>query len=122
MSVSRQQAWPYAERLLSRPARQVPVVLRHGKGGVTLLHRGRALTRCYATGTGRLAAEFVALALGVPLPPVGGSVAASVSTGVLYRVLSISSLDLRIVEARLLLERLLQEAAEMRAQGVEEPA
>ncbi len=120
MSVSRKKAWPYAERLLSRPARQVPVVLRHGKGGITLLHGGRALTRCYATATGRLAAEFVAHALGVALPPPGGSVDCSVSTGVLYRAVSISSLDLRIPEVRPLLERLLDEAAEQRSQGAEE--
>ena len=116
MSVSRKKAWPYAERLLSRLARQVRVVLRHGRGGVTLVHGGQALTRCYATATGRLAAEFVAHALGVALPPPGGSVDCSVSTGVLYRAVSISSLDLRIPEVRPLLERLLDEAAEQRSQ------
>ena len=120
MSVSRKRAWPYAEQLLSRPARRVPVVLRHGKGGVTLLHRGRALTRCYANATGAVAAEFMADALGVSLPPVGGSVDSTVSTGVLYRAIFISSLDLRIPEVRPLLERLLDEAAEQRSQGAEE--
>lgn len=114
MSVSRRRAWPYAEELLSRPSRRVPVVLRHGKGGVTLLHRGRALTRCYTTVTGRLAAKLVAQALGVQLPPVGSSVEATVSTGVLYRVISISSLDMRIAEIRPLVERLLEEAEEQR--------
>ena len=122
MSVSRVKAWPYVERLLSRPAGQVPVALRHGKGGVTLLHKGRALTRCYATATGKMAAEFVALALGVQLPPVGGSVETSVSTGVLYRAVSISSMDSRVPEVRPLLERLLQEAAEQRRHVVEAPS
>ena len=120
MSVSRRKAWTYAEQLLSRPQRNVPVVLRHGKGGVTLLHQGRALTRCYATATGRLAAEFVADALGVSLPPMGGSVMTSVSTGVLYRATSISNLDLRIPEAWQLLERLLIEATDQRDQRSED--
>ena len=122
MAVTRKKAWPYAERLLLRPARQVPVVLRHGKGGVTMLHRGRALTRCYATASGKLAAEFVALALGVPLPSLGDSAEASVSTGVLYRAISISGIDPRIPEVRPLLERLLQEAADQRRGSGEMPA
>ena len=104
------------------------VIVVRGKDGQirafhnTCLHRGRALTRCYATATGAVAAEFVADALGVSLPPVGGSVDSTVSTGVLYRAISISSLDLRIPEVRPLLERLLDEAAEQRSQGAEEPA
>lgn len=114
MSVSRNKAWPYAEQLLSRPSRRVPVVLRHGKGGVTLLHRGRALTKCHATVTGRLAAKLVAQALGVQLPSVGNSVEATVSTGVLYRAISISSIDMRIAEVWPLVERLLEEAEEQR--------
>ena len=85
------------------------------------MHRGRALTRCYATAPGKLAAELVALALGVALPVVGESVQASVSTGVLYRAISISGIDPRIPEVRPLLERLLQEAADQR-QGVGEPS
>ena len=118
--VSRRKALEYAEQIVSRPAGRVPVVLRHGKGGVTLLHKGRALTRCYATATGVMGAEFMAIALGVALPPEGHSVHSVVSTGVLYRAISISSLDLRIPEVRPLLERLLGEAAEQRnhnAQG-----
>ena len=122
MSVTRKKAWPYAERLLSRPARAVPVVLRHGKGGVTMLHRGRALTRCYATAPGKLAAELVALALGVPLPPLGDSAETSVSTGVLYRAISISGIDPRIPEVRPLVERLLQEASDQRRGGGGQPS
>lgn len=114
MSVSRKGAWPYAEQLLSRPSRRVPVMLRHGKGGVTLLHQGRALTRCYATETGKLAAKLVAQALGVEFPLEGDSVEATVSTGVLYRAISISSIDMRITEVWPLVERLLVEAEEQR--------
>ena len=122
MSVTRRKAWTYTERLLARPARQVPVVLRHGKGGVTLLHRGRALTRCYASAPGKLAAQLIALALGIPLPPLGESAQTSVTTGVLYRAISISGIDPRIPEVWPLLERLLQEAADQRRQGGEEPS
>ena len=115
MGVSRQKAWPYAERLLSRPSRAVRVTLRRGKSGVTLLHEGRALTRCYDTNTGRMAAELVARALGVNLPDESGSVEAVVSTGVLYRAISLSSLDLRIEGIGRLAQRLLDEAEEQRA-------
>ena len=87
-----------------------------------MLHRGRALTRCYDTSTGRLAAELVALSLGVPLPLVGGTVETSVSTGVLYRAISLSSLDPRIPEVWPLLERLLEEAAEQRSPGGADPS
>ena len=107
----------YTERLLDRPVREVPVVLRHGKGGVTLLHKGRALTRCYATAPGKLAAELVAMALGVQLPPIGEAVETSVSTGVLFRAVSIAGFDPRMPEVQPLLERLIQEAADQRRQG-----
>jgi hypothetical protein len=89
-------------------------VLRRGKGGVTLLHKGRALTHCPHSSNGRLAAALVAEALGVDVPAIGGSVEATVSTGVLYRAVSISSIDLRIPEARPLVRRLLEEAIEQR--------
>ncbi|MBI4307943.1 MAG: hypothetical protein HY684_03975 [Chloroflexi bacterium] len=114
MSVTRAKAWPYAEKLLSRPQRRVPVVIRRGKGGVTLLHRGRALTRCYDTGPGRMAAELVALALGVPVPSLGESISARVSTAALYRAIALSSMDARVPEARPLIERLVEEASQMR--------
>ena len=119
MSVSRARAWAYAETLLERPARRVEVTLRRGKGGLTLLHRGRALTRCYDTGVGRTTAELVARALGTELPPPGGSATAAVSTGVLFRAVSISSMDPRVEDIWPLFRRLLQEADEMRAAASE---
>ena len=115
MSVSRAKAWTYAEDLLERPARRVKVMLRRGKGGVTLLHEGRALTRCYDSGVGRTTADLVARALGVLLPPPGGSTTTTVSTGVLFRAVSISSMDPRVQEVWPLFRRLLEEAEEMRA-------
>lgn len=117
MAVSRRKALIYTEQLLDRPVRDVPVVLRHGKGGVTLLHKGKALTRCYASAPGKLAAELVALALGVDLPPLGQAVEATVSTGVLFRAVSIAGFDPRMPEVLPLLERLLQEAADQRRYG-----
>ena len=114
MSVSRRKAWTFAEQLLDRPSRSVAVELRHGKSGVSLLHSGRVLTKCYHSRIGRFAADFVALALGASLPVEGESVYTSVTTGVLFRAISISNLDVRIPEARLLIERLLSEASDQR--------
>ena len=119
MSTSRAKAWVYADRLLSRPARRVEVTLRRGKGGLTLLHKGRALTRCYDSGVGRTTAELVARALGAELPPMGESTTIGVSTGVLYRAISISSMDPRIEEIWPLFRRLLEEAELMRLGGSE---
>ncbi len=84
-----------------------------------MLHGRHALTRCYDTGAGRLAAGIVAQALGVEIPRPGRAVKAAVSTGVLWRAISISSLDPRIPEARPLIERWLREAAEQRQTGAE---
>ncbi len=119
MTVSRAGAWPYAEQVLSRPARRVAVVLRRSKSGTTLLHQGRALTRCYDTGVGRATAALMAQMLGARLPGLGESVRVVASTGVLYRVISVSSLDPRSPEARMVIERLVEEASDM-APGAEE--
>lgn len=120
MSVSRKRALDYAESIIARPRARVPLTLRHGKCGVTLLHKGRAVTRCYITPSGIRAATFMAKALGVRVPPMGSSVQAQVSTGVLWRAISISSLDFRKEEAYHLVERLLEEAQMMRGAGSEE--
>ena len=72
--------------------------------------RGRVLTRCYQSQVGRWGAQFMAQALGVEVPPLGESVGVSVSTGVLFRVISISSLDLRKASTHPILERMLEEA------------
>ena len=59
----------------------------------------------------------MAEALGVEVPPLGSSVDARVSTGVLWRAISISCLDLRKRESFLILERLLAEADMQRGAG-----
>ena len=117
MSVSRTRALEYADQVISVPRAHVRVTLRQAKGGVTLLHDGRALTRCYITRTGMRAARYMAEALGVEVPPLGGAVEASVSTGVLWRAISVSCLDFRKKESYVLLERLLEEAQMQRGSG-----
>ncbi len=90
------------------------VTLRHGSTGLTLKYGGKVIARTYPSGPGRRIAPFIAQALGVELPPVGESLKAVVSSGVMYRVLSISTLDPGTEEGLLLLEYLLNEAREMR--------
>lgn len=115
--VSRKRALEYADEIISVPRAHVRVTLRQVKGGVTLLHQGRALTKCHITRTGMRAARYMAEALGVGLPALGESVDASVSTGVLWRAVSISCLDFRRQESFTLLERLLVEARRQRGSG-----
>ena len=117
MSVSRKRALEYADEIVSVPRAHVRITLRQVQEGVTLLHQGRALTKCYINPSGMRAALFMAQALGVDVPPLGGSVDASVSTGVLWRAISISCLDLRKRESYPILERLLDEANMQRGSG-----
>jgi len=119
VSISRKKALEYADVVVSVPRAHLLVSLRQTKGGVTLLHDGRALTRCYISRPGMRAARFMAEALGVKVPPLGGEVEARVSTGVLWRAISISCLDLRKPEALPLLERLLEEARMQRGSSSE---
>lgn len=110
MASSRRRALEYAERVLAAPSARLIVTLRQGKSGVTLLHNGRALTRCPLSPSGMQAAVFMARALGVRVPPLGKAVQTQVSTGVLWRAISISCLDFRKPASYTLLERLLEEA------------
>ncbi len=120
MAVSRKKALEYADQIISRPRANLKVQLRQGKEGVTLLHNRKVLTRCYISRSGMRGAVFAAQALGVKVPPLGASVEVSVSTGVLWRAISISCLDFRKKESYVLLERLLQEADMMRGGASEE--
>ena len=117
MAISRKKALEYAEGLLARPQRSVPVSLRQTLQGVTLLHRGRALTKCFLNPKGMRSAGLVAQALGVRLPPLGQAVAATVSSGVLLRAVGLASLDPRKEELRPLIQRLLEEAEMQREAG-----
>ena len=112
MALSRTKALDYAERLINRPRGETSVVIRRTRNGYTLLHQRRALTRTHASGVGALQAQAMALALGVELPSeVGGEAEAKVGSGVLYRAIAASSLDLRRPEAQVVLEQLLSTAA-----------
>lgn len=114
MSISRTRAQDYAETVLNRPGGELTVTLKRGKAGVTLLYRGRALTRCHASRVGAMQAASIALALGVEMPCVGCKVTTRVPGGVLYRAIAISSLDLRRPESRDVLAQLLATAAMQR--------
>ena len=70
----------------------------------------RTIVRCFLTRQGMTAAGFMARALGVPVPPLGETAHARVSTGVLYRAVGIASLDFDLEASYVLLERLLEEA------------
>ena len=115
--ISRRKAQEYADQLLEAPSAHIVLTVQRGKSGLVVLHNGRAVTKCHASKVGTWTAAFVAQALGVELPPVGESVRARVSTGALWRAVGISSLDLRKREARVLLQRLLEEAEMQRAAG-----
>ena len=71
----------------------------------------------HATGVGELQAEFMAVALGAELPPLGETTSVDVPAGAFYRAIAISSLDLRRPEARLLLEQHLA-TAQMQRTGM----
>lgn len=103
MGISRSRAQDYAEQILERPRAAIDLSIRRSKSGVTLLHKGRAVTKCHATRVGEMQAEFMAVALGTELPELGSTVSVQVPAGAFYRAIAISSLDLRRPEARLLL-------------------
>jgi hypothetical protein len=114
MAVSRRKAIERGQAAIERPKGAMEITLYRGKGGVTLRYRGAVVARTLDSRTGWMLAPFLADALGVDLPPPGDKVKATVSSGVLYRILSMSTLDLRQPEARQLLEYLLAEAQQMR--------
>ena len=117
MSISRKRTQEYTENVLEVPRSQLPLILKRGKTGVTLLYRGKAVTRCHASRVGARQAVGMALALGVELPPAGSSVRLEVPFGVLFRAIAISSLDLRKPEALVLMRRYLEEAQMQRGMG-----
>jgi hypothetical protein len=114
MGISRKRAQDYAESVLNRPRGETPVTLRRNKSGATLLHRGRALTKTHASNVGEVQAKLMAEVLGTELPEVGGEVSLRVPSGVLYRAISVSSLDVRRPEARALLGQIMNTAAMQR--------
>jgi hypothetical protein len=100
----------YADELTSVPRAHLSLELRQDDDGLKLLHQGRPLVECYLTREGMAAGGYMARSLGAPVPPVGESIAVRVSTGVLFRAVSIASLDFGVEESFVLLDRLLEEA------------
>jgi hypothetical protein len=109
----------YATELLDQPRAHLALEVRQDDRGVRLLYGEETLVECYLTREGMAAAAYMARALGVSVPPVGEAVTARVSTGVLFRAVSIASLDLSVEESFVLLDRWLEEA-EMQRSGTSE--
>ena len=100
----------YANELLDTHRAHLALELKQGEGGLMLLYQGKMLVECFLTMEGMAAGGYMAKALGVDIPAAGESVAARVSTGVLFRAVSIASLDLSVDESFVLLERWMEEA------------
>ena len=100
----------YSSELLDTPRAHLALELKQGEGGLTLLYQGKTLVECFLTMEGMAAGAYMAKALGVEIPAAGESVAARVSTGVLFRAVSIASLDFSVDESFVLLERWMEEA------------
>ena len=109
----------YANELLDVPRAHLALELSQDEDGLKLRYGGTVLVECYLTNEGMAAGAYMAKALGVPVPALGESVTARVSTGVLFRAVGIASLDLGVDVSFVLLERWLQEA-EMQRGGVSE--
>lgn len=114
MSEPHTKVTDYAEELISVPRAHIAVELRQDDAGLKLLHQERPLVECRLTREGMAAAGYMAMALDVKIPALGKSVTARVSTGVLFRAVSISSLDFNIEESFKLLDRWLEEAESQR--------
>lgn len=100
----------YADELMSVPSAHLRLELRQDEDGLKLLHNDRLLVECDLTREGMAAAGYMARALGAKIPSLGESSPARVSTGVLFRAVSIASLDLSIDESFVLLDRWMEEA------------
>ena len=100
----------YADDLVAIPRAHLTLELRQDQAGLKLLHQGNLLVECYLTREGMIAATYFARAFGVGVPPIGESTSVRVSTGVLFRAISIASLDLSVKESFILIERLIGEA------------
>lgn len=106
----------YADELMSVPRAHVVLDLSQEDSGLKLMHQGKIVVECYLTREGMAAAGYMAKALGVDVPALGKSVQARVSTGVLFRAVSIASLDFNNKQSFFLLDRWLEEA-EMQRRG-----
>ncbi len=109
----------YAEELLDAPRAHLVLELSQDSEGLKLAYRDGLLVECRLTRQGMAAGAYMAKALGVRIPALGETVRARVSTGVLFRAMSIASLDFDEEASMIMLARLLDEA-EMQRGGVSE--
>ena len=100
----------YAQELVATPRAHLRLELRQDEDGLRLTYQDKPLVVCHLTREGMAAAGYMARALGTTIPPLGESVTARVSTGVLFRATSIASLDFSVEESYVLLDRWLEEA------------
>ena len=114
MSISRKAALERGQQAIERPKGQMALTLYYGAGGLTVRYQGRVIARTTGSVQGSRVAPFVALALGARLPRRGQKTRVTVSSGVLFRVLSICTLDPEEEADRMLLAYLLREADELR--------
>lgn len=109
----------YAEELLDAPRAHLVLELSQDGEGLKLFYRDGLLVECRLTRQGMAAGAYMSRALGVRIPALGETVRARVSTGVLFRAMSIASLDFDEEASMIMLARLLDEA-EMQRGGVSE--
>ena len=110
----------YADELMSVPRAHLALDLSQDEGGLKLSYDGKVLVECYLTREGMLAGGYMAKALGLKVPALGETAKARVSTGVLFRAVSISSLDYGNEASYTLLERWLEEATDQRGGSSED--
>lgn len=108
----------WADELIEVPRAHLALRMRQDPQGVLVLHQEREIIRCHLTPGGMQAAGLIAEALGVRVPALGGEAEARVSTGVLFRAVSIARLDLANEASHFLLDRLLEEAEMQRGTSV----
>ncbi len=100
----------YVDDLLAKPNPHVALELFQDETGMKLLHKGKLLVECALTKEGIVSAGYMAKALGSEIPSLGQKITVRVSTGVLFRAVSISTLDFKKEESFVILERLLAES------------
>ena len=100
----------YAEDLISVPRAHLVLEMTQEKSGMKLKHQNQIILECSLTRDGMAASNYIAKSLGIKIPVLGESINARVSTGVLFRAISIASLDFNNDQSFLMLDRLLEEA------------
>lgn len=113
MSKSRTQALEHAYEVLEQPRAHMRITARQTQEGLSLYYQGKLMTKVYINRAGLPAAAAVCQALQIKPPKLGESAEAVVSSGVMYRVLALSTLDFRNESSYDLASRLIEEALDM---------